>query len=66
MTRKTSRYETEVDLEAPGGRHVTYQGDGLGPDDLDGDELLDSGEQAALQEEPGAHVVASRVRRTRG
>lgn len=57
------RYETEVDLKTADGRKVTYSGDGVGPDGLGGDQLLDSAEQAALNAEPGAEVTASRARR---
>ena len=56
------RYETEVDLTTADGEHVTYSGDGIGPDGLSGDELLDSAEAAALAQEPGAAVTGSRVR----
>lgn len=63
MTSTPKRYQAEVELETADGRHVTYRGDGLAPDDATGDQLLDSAEQAALQQEPGARVVASRARR---
>lgn len=56
------RYEAEVELERPDGSHVTYRGDGVGPDDETGDQLLDGAEAAALAEEPGARVISSRVR----
>ncbi|MGD6749152.1 hypothetical protein [Streptomyces sp. BH105] len=57
------RYETEVDLKTADGQAVTYSGDGVGPAGLSGDQLLDSAEEAALEAEPGAEIVASRARR---
>ncbi|MFH8405528.1 hypothetical protein ACH4FX_12245 [Streptomyces sp. NPDC018019] len=59
---KDTRYEAEVDFERADGSRVTYRGDGVGPDGESGDQLLDGAEAAALAEEPGAHVIASRVR----
>ncbi|KOT94495.1 hypothetical protein ADK70_12510 [Streptomyces rimosus subsp. pseudoverticillatus] len=60
---KITRYEAEVQLERPDGSRVTYRGDGVGPDNETGDQVLSGAEKAALAEEPGARVVASRARR---
>lgn len=56
------RYETQVDVTTHDGQQVTYSGDGLGPDNLTPDEVLDSAENAALAAEPGGTVTASRYR----
>ena len=56
------RYETEVDVTTAAGQPVTYRGDGLGPADLPPDQVLDSAEAAALAQEPGGTVTASRYR----
>ncbi|MFH8751092.1 hypothetical protein ACH4GK_31875 [Streptomyces rimosus] len=61
MTKPT-RYEAEVELERPDGSRVTYRGDGVGPDDESGDQILTGAEQAALADEPGARVISSRAR----
>ncbi|EPH41470.1 hypothetical protein ABT390_34245 [Streptomyces aurantiacus] len=58
----SNRYETEVELQTADGQHVTYSGDGVGPEGMSGDQLLDSAEAAALAAEPGATVVSSRAR----
>lgn len=63
MPRKDTRYEAEVELELADGSRVTYSGDGVGPDDESGEQLLSGAEAAALAEEPGAHVISSRARR---
>ncbi|CAM5430144.1 MULTISPECIES: hypothetical protein [Streptomyces] len=60
---KITRYEAEVQLERPDGSRVTYRGDGVGPADETGAQVLKGAEKAALAEEPGARVVSSRARR---
>lgn len=44
------------------GQPVTYRGDGIGPANLDPDQVLDSAEAAAPSQEPGGTVTASRYR----
>ncbi|MFD5027023.1 hypothetical protein [Streptomyces sp. NPDC058373] len=56
------RYEAEVDIRTADGQTVTYTGDGLGPADDAPDDLLDGLEAAALAQEPGGEVIASRAR----
>ncbi|HEX5566081.1 MAG TPA: hypothetical protein VFY14_03945 [Streptomyces sp.] len=63
FSRKTARYETEVDIRTASGQSVTYRGDGIGPTNLTGDTLLDTAEAAALAQEPGGQALASRARR---
>ncbi|MFD7661055.1 hypothetical protein [Streptomyces sp. NPDC059788] len=63
MSKKNARYEAEVELELSDGSRVTYRGDGVGPDDETGDQVLNGAEKAALAQEPGARVVSSRARR---
>ncbi|MFG2183394.1 hypothetical protein ACGFLS_32385 [Streptomyces abikoensis] len=57
------RYEAEVTIRTAAGEVVTYRGDGLGPADVPGDDLLDGAEAAALAQHPTAQIVSSRVRR---
>ena len=60
----TIRYEAEVEVRTAGGELVTYRGDGVGPaGEGGGEQLLVGAEDAALAQEPGGTVVASRVRR---
>lgn len=61
--KPTARYEAEVDLQTKDGRRVTYRGDGIGPADKPGAELLDGAEAAALAAEPGARILRSRARK---
>ncbi|MFD8708157.1 hypothetical protein ACFV1W_37200 [Kitasatospora sp. NPDC059648] len=58
----TLRYEAEVEIRTAAGQVVTYTGDGLSSASLGGQQLLNSVEAAALHQEPGGTVVASRVR----
>ncbi|PJT47433.1 hypothetical protein CWI85_27990 [Streptomyces albidoflavus] len=58
------RYEAEVDIRTAAGETVTYKGDGLGPADDEPSSLLDGLEAAALAQEPGGEVIASRSRRS--
>ncbi|MFF4741313.1 hypothetical protein ACFY2W_36330 [Streptomyces sp. NPDC001262] len=57
------RYEAEVTIRTATGTEVTYRGDGIGPDDVTTDQLLDGAAAAALAQEPGGQIVSSRVRR---
>jgi hypothetical protein len=58
----TQRYEAEVDVRTTSGEVVTYRGDGVGPAGESGDQLLAGAEAAALRQQPGGTVEASRVR----
>lgn len=58
----TQRYEAEVDVRTAGGETVTYRGGGIGPAGQSGSQLLGGVEAAALAQEPGGSVIASRVR----
>ena len=58
----TTRYEAQVDIRTASGQSVTYSGDGVGPARVAGDQLLAGVEAAALAQEPGGTVEASRVR----
>ncbi|MEU3084793.1 hypothetical protein ABZ697_31395 [Streptomyces albidoflavus] len=57
------RYEAEVDIRTTDGQEVTLRGEGLGPDGEAPTALLDGLEAAAVAQEPGAEVIASRARR---
>ncbi|MBC2879804.1 MULTISPECIES: hypothetical protein [Streptomyces] len=58
------RYEAEVTVQTADGRAITYRGDGIGPDGVSTEELLNGAEAAALAQEPGGAVTKSRVRRS--
>lgn len=60
---RITRYQAEVDIETAAGQTVTYRGDGVGPAGEEPAALLDGLEAAALDQEPGGKVVASRARR---
>lgn len=60
------RYEAQVDVRTSDGKLVTYSGDGVGPaGEGGGEQLLVGVEDAALAQEPGGTVVASRVRKAK-
>jgi hypothetical protein len=60
---KQQRYEAQVDIRATDGQLVTYSGDGVGPAGESGQQLLAGAEAAALAQQPGGTVEASRVRK---
>ena len=59
----TQRYEAEVDVRTTSGDVVTYRGDGVGSSGASGDQLLAGAEAAALAQQPGGTIEASRVRK---
>lgn len=61
----TQRYEAQVDILTASGETVTYSGDGVGAASESGAQLLAGVEAAALAQEPGGTVEASRVRQAR-
>ncbi|MCG6496632.1 hypothetical protein [Kitasatospora sp. A2-31] len=59
----TARYEAEVEIRTATGELVVYRGDGVGPIEETGEQLLAGVEAAALAQEPGGTVEAARVRK---